>query len=357
VDGYAFLPIDIIPVTPDYYIGEAYFSVLRYSAISKSVHFTSGTRVMTEGRFAISDFECNISEELAALNGLSIGSAIEMINRDKNEMHPYTVVGIYADNNHDSTKELELVPDIIREDSVLFATTGFQNISANFVLLPADTDSFYFTHEWGRHEYGYDAAVYRLRNEKDIDSFRESISPILPEQFVILDSSDVAIYIRHVLDRTISGFTWILIIIGIVSILLCTLLFFHVLKNRMYDIGVLRAKGMTRVKTAFSLTYEIIVVFLLSYIAAVILYIASFIPVSSFMYNESKAFVSRDSSFWSDFDSSVMNAAHDYEFSASVHPVTLVYGFIAVVFFTLATGFFTTLFISRHEPIKTMTRY
>jgi len=54
------------------------FSLTAYSDVSKSAHFRTGDWEMTEGRFAENNKECNISAELARLNGLSAGDDIEI---------------------------------------------------------------------------------------------------------------------------------------------------------------------------------------------------------------------------------------------------------------------------------------
>ena len=336
---------------------ESSISVIRYSDISKSVPFVSGNRIMIEGRFAMNEYEANISEELAVLNMLSVGSIFEMTHLGiENKSYTYTVVGIFADYSFDLTKELELSPSILGEDGIPHTSIGNYNLCGNFILLHTADDTFYFVNELGGYNYGYDAAVYYLKNEKDMAAFKDVVSKTLPEQFVMLDSMDMAVYIRHVLDKTVGSFTWLLIIMVVISVVFCTLLYIHVLKSRTYDISVLRARGMPRIKTAYSLTCEMFIVFLLSFAAASVLYFTSFTTISNFMYALQDQFVSNDKSFYYGFSGPIINAAREYEFTATVYPITLIYGFIAVIAFTVIVGFAASLFISRHEPMKTMTK-
>jgi len=356
VDYYGFVELGIRPKNFKSFDGIA-VSVTRYSDISKSVLFTSGDRIMAEGHFAVNEFEVNISEELAALNGLSIGSLIEMIQWGvENEIYQCTVVGIFSDSRLGHPKELDWVEPFLNDDGVTYTDVGFNNLGANNILLFANTDTFYNNKEFGGYNYGYDAAVYYLKNEKDMAAFKDAVSKTLPEQFVMLDSMDMAVYIRHVLDKTVGSFTWLLIIMAVISVVFCTLLYIHVLKSRTYDISVLRARGMPRIKTAYSLTCEMFIVFFLSFAAASVLYFTSFTTVSNFMYALQDQFVSNDKSFYYGFSGPIINAAREYEFTATVYPITLIYGFIAVIAFTVIVGFAASLFISRHEPMKTMTK-
>jgi len=98
------------------------------------------------------------------------------------------------------------------------------------------------------------------------------------------------------------------------------------------------------------------IVFFLSFAAASVLYFTSFTTVSNFMYALQDQFVSNDKSFYYGFSGPIINAAREYEFTATVYPITLIYGFIAVIAFTVIVGFAASLFISRHEPMKTMTK-
>jgi putative ABC transport system permease protein len=173
----------------------------------------------------------------------------------------------------------------------------------------------------------------------------------------MLDSMDMAVYMRYVLDKAVDSFTNLLVIICFISVLFCALLIINVLKNRTYDIGVLRARGMAKTKIAFFLSCEVFIVAITSFLAAFALYITAFASVANSMYNFQFAIVGNDQSFWSNFTSSSANAAREYEFALSVYPYTLLYGIIIVAVFTFAVGFAAILFISRHEPMKTMTRY
>jgi len=327
-----------------------------------------GTRVITEGRFAVNEYEFNASEELAALNNLSVGSVIEMTHL--NQLKAFTLVGIYANHGFESTRELPFVSDILNDNGIYTRVVqDSSNLSENFILLYADPNSmyyiplqydseggYYYEQESERIYYGYDAAVYRLHNERDVVDFKEALIEVLDEQFMVLDSLDIVEYIRHVLNKTSNSFTWLFAVILAISVILCSLLFSHILKSRIYDIGVYRAKGMSLTKVAFTLTSEIIIVSVLSFLAAGILYITTFIYVSNAMYYLQDTFTSNDSSFWLDFSAEVMHAARGYEFSATVGFVELIYGFLATIAHIIIVGFATTLFISRHEPMKTMTK-
>jgi hypothetical protein len=363
-------PKDIVPVQLYYFRGgdPAGFTVIRYSDVSKSTFFTSGGRFMVEGRYATSENEVNISRTLAELNMLSVGSVIEMTNMlINNESNLFTVVGIFEDHKIEVSQELELVSSVPNESGYAHTMAGSEfNINANFILLYG-TENTYFSiyergisgleNEWELFDSGFDAAVYYLRNEIYMGDFMKAVSKTLPEQFVMLDSLDMTIYVSHVLNRTANSFSWLLAIVGTISAIFFTLLFINILKSRIYDIGVLRTRGSKKVKIAFFLTSEIVIVSIISFVIASILYFVLFVPVSNLIYSLQDVLVSNDAAFHSNFTGSIMNAARNHDFIVSVCYLSFVYGFVAVTMLASVTSFVTTIFISRHEPIKTMTKH
>jgi len=173
---------------------------------------------------------------------------------------------------------------------------------------------------------------------------------------MIYDSADMMRYVHYVLDRTARSFNWLLAIAYLINVIFCTLIIFYILKDRTYDISVFRARGMSRIKTAMLLSGEVFIVFTLAFATAGVLYFRTFASVAGFMHQMQDRFTSTDSSFWLDFSPEVMNAAREYEFSATVGFVEFIYGFVAAVIHTVIVGFAASLFISRHEPMKTMTK-
>jgi len=339
-------------------------TLLAYSDINKSTHFKFGDRRIVDGRFAQNTNECNISAELAELNSLSIGDTIEIYLYYHNpDFFSFEIVGIYEDNTEKISNELPLVTSRIIDKSIhgeiyntKSTTVSQDSINLNQILTAAPSSIDLTALAVMNLDLGYRTAVFYVHDEKSILAYIEEINDILPDDLMTYDSADMMRYVHHVLDRTSNSFHWLLAITYIINVIFCTLIIFYILKDRTYDIGVYRAKGMSLTKVAFTLTSEIIIVSVLSFLAAGILYITTFIYVSNAMYYLQDTFTSNDSSFWLDFSAEVMHAARGYEFSATVGFVELIYGFLATIAHIIIVGFATTLFISRHEPMKTMTK-
>jgi len=334
------------------------FTLLAYSDIEKSTHFRFGDRGIIDGRFAQDTSECNISTELSQLNGLSVGDTIEIyMYYDNPIFFSFKIVGIYADYTTEISNELPLVtPRVtgkgIHEGMPAIYTerVSQDNISRNQILTaaPSSTDLAVLGVS------SYSVAVYFVHDEKSILEYIETID--LPNQLMIFDSADMRRYVHHVLDRTAISFDRILLITYLINVIFGTLIIFYILKARAYDIGSFRARGMSRTRTAFLLIGEIFAVFTLAFATAGVLYFTMYTPIASLFHQMQNRLISSDQSFWINFSPEVMNAAYEFKFAVSINPFNLIYGFIATIAHIIIVGFATTLFISRHEPMKTMTK-
>jgi hypothetical protein len=79
-----------------------------------------------------------------------------------------------------------------------------------------------------------------------------------------------------------------------------------------------------------------------------------FSKVSEFAYFMQEYF---SNDILSPFEGQILIAGRAYEFTVYAGLSELVIGFIAVILISLAITISTTIFIARHEPMKTMTRY
>jgi hypothetical protein len=294
-------------------------------------------------------YECNISVELAEFNGLSIGDEIELKDFYPIELE---IVGIYSDNSEELSKELNIISDKLDDNGyTIFASRT--SISRNHILTTLNSLADIST--WYPWEAAYNTVVYYMRNEQSIPAFIELIEETLPWEYAVFDSLDVMRYVRTIIDRTANSFRWLLLIFGTVSLVFITLILFHILKMRTYDIGVFRAKGMPRARVSVILALEVFIVFSLAFIAAVSLYFTAFSKVAGFMYGEMQAAFSRDS--YGLYSIEAVNAGREYIYTAQTGILEFGMGFAALSLFALALTASVTLFISRHEPMKTMTRY
>ena len=345
-----------------------------YSDISQSTHFRIGDRAIVEGRFAENIYEANISEDLAHKNNLSLGDIIEIHMADtaiigvEANLVNFTIVGIFSDDTSEITSELNLIlpifiPNLTRtryqRDYELIGA-GFDTISRNQILTVApDTSYLHEIRRWQRQmflDHGHDTTVFYVRDLHAIDAFLSDISRDLHPYMTTLDSGAALRFIRQNILNTADALFRVLSLTLLVGGFLNAVLLALILKSRIYDIGVLRARGMSRAGVAAFFTIEAGIISLLAYIAAGILYFNLYETIVQGVARIQAGFFDAPAPAQAaDIWMSQTFQLRELELYTSALPLLL--GFAAIVVFTGLVGLGAMLFISRHEPLKTMTRY
>lgn len=230
---------------------EGAFSLIGYSDYSSMSEFINGKYQIKEGSIS-DDFEsstCVISSELAELNDLSVGDELTIVDpKNSKKTYKLTITGIYEEvssSANDLTKmfsdsansiitNANFVNNIIENDSKLSAT-----ITPTFILTSSEVIES-FTKEVsdkGLSEY------YTITTNKD--EIEESLSSIKN------------------LENFANTFLLITMIIGgSILILINTL----IIRERKYEIGVLRTIGMKKSLVSLQFVFEIFVVAVISFI-------------------------------------------------------------------------------------------
>ncbi|MCL2285388.1 MAG: FtsX-like permease family protein [Firmicutes bacterium] len=370
------------------------FRLVLYTCIQQSIHFKAGDRAITHGRFAADINEANVSTALAEYNGLRVGDKLTLYLPlgESSQRLELEIVGIFIDNTAEIGQELpefstvrhpHVFPD--RPDFRLHTAGGWDSLSRNQILTAAPTasalaslrggaritDGIISTDDMGAaatqvamikrsltlYFPGYNTVVYYLRDGQSAATFVSYLATTLPAQLVVLDNMDASRYLYRVLSLYSQNATRLLIGFGMVNVLFCVLLIFYVLKGRTYDIGVLRAKGMSRLRVTSWLTGEIFVVAVLAFSAAVGLYFAAYVPLVEHIYDFQELVVNVDWGFRAPLNSMAVTRARNFEFRTLISPRQLLLGFVATVVLTGLSAFGAVLYVARHEPMKTITGY
>ncbi|MCL2158947.1 MAG: hypothetical protein FWH48_06025, partial [Oscillospiraceae bacterium] len=188
-------------------------------------------RQIVEGRMFESLNECIISEELAALNNLSVGDTIELRGAyatDKN--YNMKIVGIYSDATEDYTNWFLAINGRFADNRRNEILTSFET------LMSAGWET----------NAGLDMKMeYFLKDPDDIGSFEAEVRSIgLPITYNV--SINQAAYDK--VTGPLSGMkgaalTFMIAILALGAIVLA-LLSFMAVRERKYEVGVLRAMGM-----------------------------------------------------------------------------------------------------------------
>jgi len=205
--------------------------------------FNDGSRKISEGRMYENQNECVVSEDFAELNNIVIGQEIELDSNSAKDAEPIKlkVVGIYTDYTNAYPNEFMKLAFLNRRNEIL---TSFDTLSAKTESAGLQTTAKYFLKEPGM-----------------LDAFESEIREMGLGKYYNV-TTDEASYNKIVgpvqgLSKIAYTFLFIVIILGsIILILLSTLS----IRERKYEIGVLRAMGMKKKSVVLGLLSEMIVI-------------------------------------------------------------------------------------------------
>lgn len=220
------------------------FSLKGYSSIDSMQDFIEGNYTISDGEVS-SDFSANnciINSELATLNGISVGDTITIID-SLNEENTYelTVTGIYKEKE-DSDNGMNMFSNSV--NTIITNTTVVNNISNNnSELNVSSTPTFILTNkevvekfQSELYEKGMDS---NLSVETNLDQVENATSTI----------SNVKTFAVTFLIITLIIGTVILFVINMIN-----------LRERKYEIGVLRTIGMKKSKVCMQFLCELLIV-------------------------------------------------------------------------------------------------
>ncbi|MDR3305720.1 MAG: ABC transporter permease [Clostridiales Family XIII bacterium] len=236
-------------------LGTQYYTKLLGNEYSD---FESGDRSISEGRLPEADGECMLSTELLENSGLSLGDEITLTSEltkglpdEEGEAetlpisYTLTIVGTYLDATAEYGSGAGLMEN------------AYTN-RRNEILTTFDTAAAPMVSEWSGIEVG---ATYYLKSPDMLPDFADELyAKGLSDVFDV--TTDEASYERIVGPveglKTISvAFVIIVLVFGGVIIALLSSI---AIRERKYEIGVLRAMGMKRSKVALGLWTEMLVI-------------------------------------------------------------------------------------------------
>lgn len=248
------------------------FTLIGYNSYEDMKEFINGDYTITNGEVS-SDFDsanCVISEELATLNELSVGDTITLVdvNNEKNT-YEFTITGIYKENTDSSNNmasmfsnsaneiitNVNIIKTILEDDEELTAT-----ITPTFILNNKDDiEAFTFeVEEKGLSEY------YTITNNiEEIENATSSIDNVKTFATTFL-----------IITLIIGGV--VLVIINMINI-----------RERKYEIGVLRTIGMKKIKVSMQFMFELLIVCIVSLMIGAFVGSFASVPVAnSLLQNE-----------------------------------------------------------------------
>lgn len=209
--------------------------------------FSKGQRKLVEGTMPSADGECIISQELAEKNGLKPGDTLtirSMLFDEKNQgtdiSFSLTLCGIYQDSTREYENAMMQNPMMNRRNEII---TTFDTLAE--------------LQEPGKDNLTVDAQLY-LKNPDMLEQFKQDAFAAGVEDlyafFVDAGAYDKIVKPVIGLKNISRAFMVIVLVLGGIVLTLMTSI---AIRERKYEIGVLRAMGMKKRKVAAGLWTEL----------------------------------------------------------------------------------------------------
>ncbi|MCL2427067.1 MAG: ABC transporter permease [Oscillospiraceae bacterium] len=213
--------------------------------------FETGERTMREGRMPQAVGEAVISHELAELNGLSVGDEIEMLHAAfipeigamyiRNVSITYTISGIFLDFTDIEAGFFGAPVPMFHRRNEILTTLGTitQSLGDGAVAIMLVTPTYYLRDPaylpYFEAEIRTKGLADTFHVSADIDSFRAIVEPV---------------------EGLRSVFVTFVVIVLVLGTVILVLLSWIAIRERKYEIGVLRAMGMKKGKVVRGFLYE-----------------------------------------------------------------------------------------------------
>ena len=244
------------------------FTLTGYSSYESMEDFISGSYTITEGEVS-SDFtsnSCVINSELATLNEIVVGDVITVTNpEDETQTYELKVTGIYTDNTESQNSRMNMFSN--SANTIITNATTMENIVAQSTdMANTVTPSFVLT-----SKDVIEAFETELQN-KGLSEYL-SVSTNLDQVESATDSiSNVKTFATTFLVITLIIGIIILVVINMINI-----------KDRKYEIGVLRTIGMKKSLLTAQFMVELLIVVMIALIAGTIIGACVSVPTSNML--------------------------------------------------------------------------
>ena len=244
------------------------FTLIGYSSYENMSKFISGEYTITEGEVS-EDFESDsvvISEELATLNDLSVGSTITFVDpKDSEKTYEATVTGIYKENTDSSSNMASMFTNSANE--VITNITFVKKIlTGNEELKPTVTPTFV------------------IKDVESVDKFAEEVKEKgLSEYYTITSNVEEIESATESVDNVkIFATTFLIITLVIGGVVLVVINMINI-RERRYEIGVLRTVGMKKSKLSLQFMTELLIVAMTALIIGAGIGACLSVPVSNML--------------------------------------------------------------------------
>ena len=233
------------------------YKITAYSDSSYIENFINGTSKITSGSMITKDDEENhivISEELATQNDLEVGDEITFyLPSDSSITYTFEITGIFETTDDSASDDFMNINVLNAQNQIYTTVTAINNI------LEDDNSS-----------NSLNATIY-LKNQDDLEAYAEEVKDKgLSDYYTLSDNTDeITSTLTPIKNISNFSMTFLIIILIVGAIILAVINILNI-RDRKYEIGVLRAIGMSKTKLILSLLTELFIVTVLAFIIGII---------------------------------------------------------------------------------------
>ena len=233
------------------------YKITAYSDSSYIENFINGTSKITSGSMITSDDEENhivISEELATQNDLEVGDEITFyLPSDSSITYTFKITGIFETTDDSSSEDFMNMKALNAQNQIYTTITAINNI------LEDDNNS-----------NSLNATIY-LKNQDDLEAYTEEVkNKGLSDYYTISDNTDeITSTLTPIKNISNFSMTFLIIILIVGAIILAVINILNI-RDRKYEIGVLRAIGMSKIKLILSLLTELFIVTIIAFVIGIV---------------------------------------------------------------------------------------
>lgn len=225
------------------------FTIIGYSSYEAMSEFITGSYTITEGEVN-SDFtsnKCVISEELATLNELEVGDIITLVNPDDEDAtYELVISGIYKENTDDSNDMTNMFSS--SANTIITNATQLEAIIADDEELSVTV-----------------TPTFILTGTEVVEKFAEEVKEKgLSEYYVVTDNLDTVEGATKSISNVKTFATTFLIITLIIGGVVLLVINMINIRERKYEIGVLRTIGMKKILVISQFMIELLIVCVIS---------------------------------------------------------------------------------------------
>lgn len=223
------------------------FSLVGYSSYDAMDDFVNGTYKITEGTLFtdFSSYNCVVNKELATLNELEVGDTFKLKNSNTKDTYTFTVSGIYEEENSNSSN------------------ISMYSSTANTIIVSSSIVEEILTKD--EELEGSIEPNFILKSENDIENFSNEVTEKgLSEYYQISTNLEtIEEETKSISNVKTFATTFLIITLIIGSVVLLVINMINV-RERKYEIGVLRTIGMKKSLVISQFIFELLLVSIIS---------------------------------------------------------------------------------------------